>query len=612
VSSRPTFAPLSGADEAKIVRALANGPGPGVAYQTEVTLGRRTVCVNAVRWPESDDARVRYAAAVSRRAEAEPYRLLPVAATGGFDGCHWVAYEIGTAMPLDRERGRPWDAESCLDLLYDIGQGLDEAAAEGLLPYELGLASIFVDSRFGVLIGDLGTAREAFGSPPVEDGMPAAYVPPEVLRGEGAGERSGVYVCGALLHELLGGRPPRHGLLTELRPDLPDAIDVVVARALARDSLERYASVTELCQSARRALLEGPAAPPPPEKPAASSGFRFDEIDDDELVFAPAAFAEPPAPAMDPPASVLDPPAPALDRPTEDSLHFDDDEAFERAAAPALYDLEPPPGWRFGRPGLVAATVVAALAIGAGVGFFLGQPEEQSAPTFTEHLGQRGLSITLPPGWVGGARAPLSAYPAADGFSGLTVKFEDAAIPDELKSDPIRLGKLDAWRDTSKAPALTRYLAPTTAGTLEIACEASPAAGRLTLGACERAASTLRLGTIRALPLPGVVEEPGVRAAIQRVSAERATARRRLARARRPSGQRDAAAALARVHDRAARGLADVPEAAPMAAAARDTAAAYRRLARTAGTRSGRRGNEARKAVRRREAALADAIAAKN
>jgi hypothetical protein len=633
MSSRPTFAPLSGADEAKIVQALANGPGPGVPYQTEVALGRRTLCVNAVRWPESDDARLSYAAAVSRRAEAEPYRLLPVTATGGFDGCHWVAYEVGAAVPLDVERGRQWDAQSCLDLLYDVGQGLDEAAAEGLLPYEIGLGSIFVDPRFGVLIGDLGTAREAFGSPPVEDGAGDTHVPPEVLRGEGAGERSGVYVCGALLYELLAGGPPRPGLLTRLRPDLSDAIDVVMARALARDSLERYASVTELCQSARRALVELPESVAPLEEPATDGGFRFDAIDDDELVFAPAVFAdpppeaEPPAPveALEPPAPVeaLEPPAPAeapappVERPADDSLPFDEeDEVFERAAAPAPFDWEQPPplAWRFGRPGLVAALLVGALVLGAGLGFFLTREDEEPASTFVEHLGKRGLSITLPAGWVGGIDegAPLSAYPAADGFSGLTVKFEDAAIPDELKSDPVKLGRLDAWRDTSKAPALIRYLTPSTAGTLDIACEASPGASRLTLRACERAASTLHLGPIRALPLPGVVEEPGVRAAIQRLSAERATARRRLARARRPSGQRDAAAALARVHDRAARRLADVPEAVAIAAAARDTAAAYRRLARTAGTRSSRRWNGARQAVRRREAALSEAIAAEN
>jgi hypothetical protein len=262
----------------------------------------------------------------------------------------------------------------------------------------------------------------------------------------------------------------------------------------------------------------------------------------------------------------------------------------------------------------VAATILAALALGAGLGLSLTRDDEEPAPAFVEHLGSRGLSITLPPGWIGGVdeEAALSAYPAVDGFSGLTVKIGDEAITDEQRADPVRLGRLDAWRDTSEAPALIRYLVPTSAGTLEIACEASPDATPLTLRACERAASTLRLGTIRALSLPGVVEEPGVRAAVERLSAARATARRRLALARRPSGQRDAAAALARVHDRAARKLADVPEAAPIAAAARDAAVAYRRLARTAGTRFSRRWNLARKAVRRREAALADAIAARN
>jgi hypothetical protein len=338
-----------------------------------------------------------------------------------------------------------------------------------------------------------------------------------------------------------------------------------------------------------------PASPPeiPPEERDENGELRFDEVDDEAFALAAAPAAAPPEPHT------------GKATPHE----VDDDLAFELAAAPSPYEYKVPLVWRFGIPELVAATIAVALALGAGVGVFLGSSDDSPA-TFAEHLGARGLSITLPPGWVAGERAPLSAYPAADGFSGLTVKFEDAAIPDELKADPVRLGRIDAWRDTSEAPRLIRYLAPTTAGTLEIACEASPGAGRLTLRACERGASTLRLGSIRALPLPGVVEEPGVRAAVERLSSERAAVRRRLARARRPSGQREVSAALARVHDRAARRLADVPEAAPIEAAARDTAAAYRRLARTAGTSSSRRWNAARRTVRRREAALADAIAA--
>ena len=224
------------------------------------------------------------------------------------------------------------------------------------------------------------------------------------------------------------------------------------------------------------------------------------------------------------------------------------------------------------------------------------------------------MSITRPPGWIGVIAdddVALSAYPANDGFSGLTVTLEEGSVSEDDRSDPVQLGKFDLWRDASEAPRRVRYLAPTTAGTLVIVCEASPSAGRTTLRLCERTASTLSLRGQRMLALPGVAEEPGVRAAVARLKTARATGRRRLARARRPGGQLVVAEALGRAHRRAARRLAGLPEGGAIAAASRETASAYHSLARAA--RSGRRvgWNSARDAVRRAEADLAAAIEAR-
>ncbi|MGH2805545.1 MAG: hypothetical protein ACRDL4_21295, partial [Thermoleophilaceae bacterium] len=268
MSSRPAVSPLNAAEEAEIARALANGPGREAAFQALVTTGRRRLCVSAARPENAHGSWERYSAVVRRRAEATGYRLLPVAATGDFDGCHWIAYEVGSMRSLAAERRRPWAVEPCLDLVVDLAQALDQAAEDDLLPYELTPASIFVEPRLGVLLGDFGSAREAFGGATARAGWEVAYVPPEVRRGESAEDRSGVFVCGALLHELLTGRPPGLDPVSRWRTDVSDAIDVVVARATARDSLERYESATELCARARRALLGDLSDPPPAAAPA--------------------------------------------------------------------------------------------------------------------------------------------------------------------------------------------------------------------------------------------------------------------------------------------------------------------------------------------------------
>lgn len=629
---RPTVSPLSAADEAEIARAIANGSRLGAPFQTLVRAGRRRLCVSAIRPPEGEDSWLRWSAVVSRRAEAGAYRLLPVAAAGDFDGCHWIAYEVGPAPSLASERRRRWPVESCLNLLLDVAHGLDEAAADGLQPYELRPDSIFIDERFGALLGDFGSAREAFGSPPAGDDPDQAFVPPEVRRGEGVGERSGVYVCGVLLYQLLTGGPPRPGPLTRWRSDVPDAIDLVVARAMALDSLERYASATEFCERARRALLDDTAEPAParaeppapngdrpaaqpPADPPSGALFSAPLSEEEAAAFALAAGSD------EDPAEVsfARPPENDAGNATVDEDAGDDldDDAFARAARPADQVFERDYDWRLpesrlGRP-LRAAVVLSALVLGAFAGLQLGASSEPAEIALANHPGARGLSVTLPPGWSGGIAADevaLSAYPSADGFSGLTVALEKAAISPEERSDPVRLGKLDAWRDASEAPRTVRFTAPTTAGKLVIVCEASPSSARNTLRLCERSASTLRLRDARVLPLPGVAEEPGLRAAVARLRSDRRGGRRRLARARRPNGQREVAGALARTHERAARRLGALADGEAIAAAARRTADAYSALARAAGSGKSARWNAARDRVRRSESALADAIAA--
>jgi hypothetical protein len=637
VLSRSSASSLSAPDEREIARALAKGPGIGIPYQTLVSLGRRTLSVSAVQSPVPDLTWQRFSDAVGRRADASAHRLLPVVAAGDFDGCHWVAYEIGSAVSLATDVGQQWPAAPCLNLISDVGQALDEAASQGLLPWELAPESIFVDTRFGALLSDFGTAREALGDMSVDHGDAWAFVSPEVQRGEGVGERSGVFVCGALMYQLLSGQAPQRGGLTRMRPDLPEDIDLVVARATARDSLERYRDAGELSQSARRALLDelaGPATPlpaaempaapapadfatpPPPETPAAPAPVEPDFAPASQPWASEAAAADF-APAAEVFTSTTSPFAPAVDpfeppvaEPSPEFRRADDDALFDLAAAP-VYE------WQFPVPRFVkvfaVAGVVFALALGAAAGFFLGGDDSEDPPPVAYASGS-GLVVTLPPGWSAGAdgRSDLSAYPTGDGFSGLTVSLEEGGVDPGQRDDPVRLGDIDVWRDASEAPAVIRYVAPTADGRLTIACEASPGAARGTLQLCERAASTLDLGPVRVLPLPGVIQQPGMRAAMDRLAADRAAGRRRLADARRPSGQREVANALARSHERAAGRLSDLPEAAAIAAAARQTARAYRSLARAAGGKSSRPWNAAREAVRRGDAALAEAIAANN
>ena len=76
----------------------------------------------------------------------------------------------------------------------------------------------------------------------------------ECLTGERPFERESEL---ALVYAHLNDPPPR---LTDLRPELPEALDGVVATALAKEAEDRYASCGELVAAARAALAGKPYA----------------------------------------------------------------------------------------------------------------------------------------------------------------------------------------------------------------------------------------------------------------------------------------------------------------------------------------------------------------
>ena len=97
------------------------------------------------------------------------------------------------------------------------------------------------------------------------------YIAPEQIEGAKPAGHGDQYALGCVLFECLTGRLPfarddeigvmwahlqdEPPAVTALRPDLPAAIDAVVARALAKDPRQRYETCTALVDAARAALL---------------------------------------------------------------------------------------------------------------------------------------------------------------------------------------------------------------------------------------------------------------------------------------------------------------------------------------------------------------------
>ena len=190
------------------------------------------------------------------------------------------------SLQMALERG-PWNLEPAARLLSQIAGALAYAHRQGVVHRDVKPANVLLDDDGNAYLSDFGIAArvvDAENSGRLTTSSPA-YVAPEEVIGQPLTPRSDLYGLGLLTFELLTGqRPPMDGALPSLRavrPELPGALDEVVACATAADPDKRYESADAFV--AAFAAAAGQAAPAaetytPAENPY--KGLRaFDETD---------------------------------------------------------------------------------------------------------------------------------------------------------------------------------------------------------------------------------------------------------------------------------------------------------------------------------------------
>jgi tetratricopeptide (TPR) repeat protein len=190
--------------------------------------------------------------------------------------------EGGSLAGLLQARGGELPVREAVELVDRVARAIDFAHGEGVVHRDLKPANVLLDKAGAPLVTDFGVARDQGSQERLTQagqvvGTPA-YMPPEQAAGEHerVGPRSDVYSLGAILYELLAGRPPFVGssainllkaILTDappplrsLRPEVPPDLEAVVAQAMAKEPEERYDSAAALAADLRRFLQDLPVA----------------------------------------------------------------------------------------------------------------------------------------------------------------------------------------------------------------------------------------------------------------------------------------------------------------------------------------------------------------
>lgn len=266
---------------------------------------------------------------------------------------------------IARDRGAAFSVDEALQIGIDVCDALAYAHSEGVIHNDIKPRNILRDARGMTKVCDFGLARRA-GCHETDSGRAiagtAAYICPERIRGEPVDARGDLYSLGATLYALVHGAPPfgsrsNEALRGHVRsevprsPHIPDALEAVLRRALAKRPEERFGSAEDMAhalsavQRARGMVKshlrsqEPKAVPVPAPVPAPAP--------------APAPAAKPAAPQPLPPGMARLAPRRVSDHGQEVELAaFDLDIHPVTNADYARFVAathEPPPDWWVGR-----------------------------------------------------------------------------------------------------------------------------------------------------------------------------------------------------------------------------------------------------------------------
>src|SRR5438093_6957744 len=188
--------------------------------------------------------------------------ILPVFDFGQQGDFNYMVMPFIEGGTLADRLGQPWPFERALEVLEPLASALDHAHSHGIIHRDVKPSNVLLGEDGWILLGDFGVSKVLEATtvqtrPGGVVGTPA-YMSPEQADGQSVGPASDLYSLGVIAYQLLTGQvpfqaetpiavamaqvhkplpPPR-----EVNPGLPQEVDSILLRALAKDPAQRFPS----------------------------------------------------------------------------------------------------------------------------------------------------------------------------------------------------------------------------------------------------------------------------------------------------------------------------------------------------------------------------------
>src|SRR6476620_5146547 len=257
-----------------IQRKLGEG-GMGIVFAARDDRLERTIAVKTMSAPASDEtARQRMWREARAAASVNHPNVCQIYEVGEDAGRLFIAMELleGEALSERLQRG-PLSPSDALPIGLGMLAALSALHARGIVHRDLKPSNVFLTVH-GVKLLDFGLARPELNETVSDEkaltrtgmlmGTPR-YMAPEQVSGEALSVRSDLFAAGAILFEMLAGRPAFGGrtiaeVLHATRYEQPPAlrgspvvagIDRVIRKAMAKSPSDRPSSAEEMAEELR-------------------------------------------------------------------------------------------------------------------------------------------------------------------------------------------------------------------------------------------------------------------------------------------------------------------------------------------------------------------------
>jgi serine/threonine-protein kinase len=266
----------------EIVGEIARG-GMGVVYKARQRgLNRWTALKMILAGAHAgEQQRARFHTEAEAVALLQHPNIVQIYEVGEHDGLPYFSLELVDGGSLDRKIHRqaqpPREAARVVEILADA---MDYAHAHAIIHRDLKPANVLLTTDGQLKITDFGLAKRLEGdSSQTKSGTvmgTPSYMAPEQAKGDthGVGPLADVYALGAMLYELLTGRPPFQAATametmlqvtrdeplppTQLAMQVPRDLETVCLKCLQKEAHKRYASAGALAEDLRRFLAGEP------------------------------------------------------------------------------------------------------------------------------------------------------------------------------------------------------------------------------------------------------------------------------------------------------------------------------------------------------------------